>query len=419
MKKITFSILLLPFLFLSCTNPNEVKTGIWRGIIPTNGGDLAFNFEVQKDGHQYTVYSLNADDRLKMDSVYFKNDSIHIPIELFDAELIAKVEGDKMNGVFHKIRSNRTLLEAPFKAEFGKNYRFFDEKVIAKSDISGKYAVTFITEDKKDTTVSVGIFTQKGNAINGTFLTPTGDYRYLSGNVSSDDSLYLSCYEGNHVFLFKAKIEGKELKNGEFWSNINGLETWNGVKDDNAKLPDANSLTYLKEGYKSIEFSFKNQDGKNISLTDERYKNKVVIVQLMGSWCPNCMDETKFLSAWYKKNKQKGVEIIALAYEKSTEPDFAYPKIKRLKERFGIEYEVLIGGINDKAEAAKTLPMLNKVLSFPTTIFIDRKGIVRQIHTGFSGPGTGVYYDEFVSDFNTFTLKLSEEGGTEHGGRKN
>jgi hypothetical protein len=62
--------------------------------------------------------------------------------------------------------------------------------------------------------------------------------------------------------------------------------------------------------------------------------------------------------------------------------------------------------VNDKAEAAKTLPMLNKVLSFPTTIFIDRKGIVRQIHTGFSGPGTGIYYDEFVSDFNAFTEKL-------------
>lgn len=408
MKK-AFILLISSIIFVSCKNSIEVKTGIWRGIIPTKGGDLVFNFEVQKEANQYTVFALNADDRLKMDSIYFKNDSIHIPIELFDAELIAKVEDEKMTGVFHKLRSNLTLLKAPFRAEFGKNYRFFDEKEKAKSDVSGKYAITFLSDDKKDTTFSVGVFTQKGNVVNGTFLTSTGDYRYLSGNVSSADSLYLSCYEGNHVFLFKAKIEGNQLKNGQFWSNITGLETWEGQKDENAKLPDANSLTYLKDGFKSIAFSFKNQDDKTISLSDEKYKNKVVIVQIMGSWCPNCMDETKFLSAWYKKNKQKGVEIVALAYEKSIDPKFAYPKIKRLKERFGVEYEVLLAGINDKAEAAKSLPMLNKVLSFPTTIFIDRKGIVRQIHTGFSGPGTGIYYDEFVSDFNTFVSKLVEE----------
>jgi hypothetical protein len=121
------------------------------------------------------------------------------------------------------------------------------------------------------------------------------------------------------------------------------------------------------------------------------------------------MDESKFLAPWYAKNKQKGVEVISLAYEKSTEPSFAYPKIKRLKERFGIDYEVLLAGTNDKAEASKTLPMLNHVLGFPTTIFIDKKGQVREIHTGFSGPGTGKYYDDFVGDFNRLIDKLIAE----------
>jgi hypothetical protein len=104
------------------------------------------------------------------------------------------------------------------------------------------------------------------------------------------------------------------------------------------------------------------------------------------------MDESKFLAPWYTKNKQKGIEIIGLAYEKSMDSAFAYPKIRRLKERFGINYEVLLAGINDKTEAAKTLPMLNHILGFPTTIFIDKKGQVREIHTGFSGPGILRYF---------------------------
>lgn len=121
------------------------------------------------------------------------------------------------------------------------------------------------------------------------------------------------------------------------------------------------------------------------------------------------MDESRFLAPWYKKNKDRGVEVIGLSYEKSTDTTFAYPKVKKMKERFGIDYEVLLAGTNNKDEASKTLPMLNKVIGFPTTIFIDKKGQVREIHTGFSGPGTGKYYDTFVSDFNRLIDKLLNE----------
>ncbi|MFT7308984.1 MAG: hypothetical protein ACI964_001568 [Spirosomataceae bacterium] len=69
----------------------------------------------------------------------------------------------------------------------------------------------------------------------------------------------------------------------------------------------------------------------------------------------------------------------------------------------------MIAGINDKTEAAKSLPMLDHILSFPTLITIDKKGKVREIHTGFSGPGTGAYYDKFVTDYNRLIEKLLNE----------
>ncbi|WP_394992944.1 TlpA disulfide reductase family protein [Emticicia sp.] len=396
------------FTFNACKKTIELKTGIWRAVIQTAGGELPFNFDIQKEGNNYSVFVLNGDEKLKMDKSFVKDDSLHIPMEIFDAEIVAKIGDEKLIGYWKKMRSDFSFLQGNLTAEFGKTYRFTEKKTNVSSSLASKYKVLFFSENKKDSTVSVGLFNAKGNEVTGTFLTTTGDYRYLSGNII-EDSLKLSCFDGTHLFLFKAKIEGDKLVGGEFWSGLTSLETWEGIKDENAKLPDEKTLTYLKDGYKTIEFSFPNEEGKKISLTDKRYKGKVVVAQIMGSWCPNCMDESKFLAPWYAKNKQRGVEIIGLAYEKSIEPNFAFPKIKRLKERFGIDYEVLLAGTNDKAAASKTLPMLNQVLGFPTTIFIDKKGQVREIHTGFSGPSTGKYYDDFVSDFNRLVEKLLAE----------
>jgi thiol-disulfide isomerase/thioredoxin len=168
-------------------------------------------------------------------------------------------------------------------------------------------------------------------------------------------------------------------------------------------------LTYIKDGYDGIEFSFTNTKGEIVSLSDERFKNKVVLVQLLGSWCPNCMDESKFYAKWLKENPNKDVEIIGLAYEKSQDPSFAFPKIERMKKRFGMDYEVLLAGLNEKEDAQKSLPMLSQVLSFPTTIYLNKNHKVRKVHTGFSGPGTGIYYEKFVDEFNAFMDKLTSD----------
>lgn len=405
MKKILFLSLIT---LASCKNTTELKTGTWRAVILTKGGDLPFGLDIQKEGDGYAVLVLNGDEKLKMDQSFIKDDSLHIPMEIFDAEIVAKVEGDRMTGYWKKMRSNFTFLQADFNAEYNKIYRFNETGEVSGVSLASKYEVLFLSADKQDSTESIGIFETNGSQVKGSFLTTTGDYRYLAGDIIGD-SLKLSCFDGTHVYLFKARIEGDKLTGGGFWSAPSGFESWAATKNDNAKLPDATKLTYLKEGYKTVDFSFTNTDNKRVSLNDEAYKGKVVVIQIMGSWCPNCMDESRFLAPWYKKNKDRGVEVIGLSYEKSTDTSFAYPKIKRMKERFGIAYEVLLAGTNNKDDASKTLPMLNQVIGFPTTIFIDKKGQVREIHTGFSGPGTGHYYDDFVSDFNRLIDKLLAE----------
>ena len=107
---------------------------------------------------------------------------------------------------------------------------------------------------------------------------------------------------------------------------------------------------------------------------------------LAGSWCPNCHDEAAFLAPLYREYRAKGLEIVSLMFEHFGDFPRAAAATQRFRQHYGIEYTTLIAGISDKDEAAKKLPMLDRVYAFPTTIFIDRKGVVRKIHTGFSGP---------------------------------
>jgi len=331
---------------------------------------------------------------------------VRIVLHVFDAELQGRMEGDTITGTFVKHYAPETNL--PFTATWNITDRF-ERSAEAITDFSGKYEVVFYSP--KDTTQAVGVFDQKGNEVTGTFLTTTGDYRYLQGIVSNDTML-LSTFDGNHAYLFSAKKQNDSTLTGEFWSGGTSHKTWVAKKTESALLPNPESLTYLKGGYETIAFAFPDVNGDTVSLNNEKYKNKVVILQLFGTWCPNCMDEIKFLAPWYEQNKERGVEIIGLAYERKADFDYATERVKKMQAKWNVGYDFVIAGVNDKAKAAETLPALNRVVAFPTTIFIGKDGKVKHIHTGFEGPGTGIYHELFKQRFNEIVNELLNENLT-------
>ncbi|GAB3748132.1 peroxiredoxin family protein [Spirosoma pomorum] len=420
MKKLFLAASVLFATLTGCagqSKPATVQPGTYRATLKTRGGILPFGLSIQKasQANTYAVLAINGNEKLPMDQATVKGDSIYIPMSLFDSELVAKIDENTsgvatLRGVWRRRQSTKQYQSLPFEAKLGDTYRFVPDSKQAATHLTGKWATQFDSKSGKvDTVNAIGVFDQKGNRVSGTFLTPTGDYRYLDGNVVGD-SLFLSCFDGSHVFLFKAKYNpaGQTLSGG-LWAGIAGYESWVAKLDPKAELPDPAKLTYLKPGAKTLNFSFPTPEGKTVSLSDPQFKGKVTVIQIMGSWCPNCMDETNFLSPWYKRNKKRGVEIIGLAFERSADMAVSGPKIERMKNRFAIDYPVALAGTNNKTEAAKVLPELNAVVAFPTTIFVDKKGQVRHIHTGFSGPGTGKYYDQYVDEFNRLIDKLLTE----------
>jgi len=403
--KIIIPFYLIIISIYSCNDKKietELKQGTWRGEILAQKNMIPFNFKVYKNGNDYVINVINGEEVLKIDEVIVHDDSLFFNMHIFDTSIKAKINDNLLSGTYTKHYAEDYVL--PFKAEFGKEDRF--DNMTSNGMFDGTWETTF-TDEEKDYP-AVGIFKTEGGRLKGTFLTEIGDYRYLEG-FTDIDTLSLFTFDGNHLFKFKAFKINDTLLKGEFWSGKTSYETFIAKKNKNAKLTNANELTYLKEGYESVAFSFPGLDGEPVSLQDERFKNKVVVLQIMGTWCPNCMDETKFYSNWYKKNKSKDIEFLGLAYENSTDFEYAKDRVEKMKRKLNVEYDFVIAGTSNKQSASESLPMLNKIMSFPTTIFLDKNGKVRKIHTGFSGPATGKYYEEFVDEFNTFIKGLLEE----------
>ncbi len=380
-----------------------VLTGIWRGILSLPDGELPFNFELKKANNLYTIEILNGKERVVINDITLKGDSLFAKFPVYDSEIKVKVSDKEMTGVWMNY-SRKTDQAIAFNAVQGINYRFYESKENAVANISGKWE-TWFSPGTKDSSLAIGIFTQNKDHVAGTFLTSTGDNRFLDGMVVGD-SLFLSCFDGAHAYLFKARILGNKIGglylSGNYWK-----ENFIAVRNENIELPNPDSLTYLKPGYDKMNFSFPDLDSNVISLSGKKFRDKVVVVQIMGSWCPNCMDETVFLSDYYKKKHSKGIEFIGIAFEKTSDFNKAVSNVRKLKSRFSINYTLMIAGNRENANTA--LPMLNRVMGYPTTIFIDKKGIVRRIYTGFNGPATGKYYEKYKDDFNDYINKLIHE----------
>ena len=374
---------------------NDLSIGIWRGEITLQGQTLPFNFEVsQLQEKTYSISLINGEERITIDEVVIIGDSIFATMQVFDTQIRARIDKDKLDGFW--IKNYESDHRYPFQATYDLRYRFQPNLTISNTDVTGKWEVQF----SQDTSISIGIFEQANGKLTGTFLTTKGDYRFLEG-IQSGQTLKLSTFDGAHAFLFDAEIQGDSSIRGTFYSSRAWQETWVAKRNEQVRLAHADSLTYLKDDYERLDFSFPDLNGKMLSPTDSVYKNKILILQIFGTWCPNCIDETKYLVGWYDKHKDRGVQIIGLAYEKKPGFDYARNRVNKMINELGVNYDFVIAGTSDKIAASKTLPMLNHVMAFPTTIFLDPEGQVERIHTGFTGPGTGHYYQQFMDQFNT------------------
>jgi len=415
MKKLLLFIAMMQGIYAGYAQQAAVITnGIGRGVLQRNDGvSIVFNFKVTDTAGKKMIYIMNAGNRLTVDNIHQYGDSVIIRLPFFDSEFRVRHAGDdELAGSWIKHLADRDVV-MPFIARRNEDYRFTISDKNVRANISGRWSAAFRDTVTGKTSSLVGVFEQNGDHLTGSFLTRSGDYRFLEGVVDGD-SLKISGFDGGYAQYFSAKInDNNTISGGRFFSGSGpAAQVWTASRNDNAQLEEASLRELLNTDVSpKLSFAFKDADGNMLSFTDKRFSNKIVIIQIMGSWCPNCMDETGFINQLYSEYKHKGVEVMGLSYERTTDFSRSAKAVKNFVKRLAITYPVLIPpvAVSDPQRAEKTIPQLKKITAFPTTVFVGRDGTIKEVHAGFNGPGTGEDYEKQKEDFYRIVNHLLEE----------
>ena len=397
---LTLIIILTLNSYVSASN-KKIKSGSWRTEFFLNDSTiLPFTFDYNKKTNVFVI--INALERIELKNIEIIEDKITIKFPIFNSEIIGTIISNKrIEGYWYNYSKGKDY-KIPFISICNSKSRFNEIQNNSKQ-FEGKWEVTFDYNYSKEK--AIGLFENKKGSMHGTFLTETGDYRFLEG-YTNGNNMKLSCFDGSHAFLFTSHLKNDTLW-GEFMSGTHYKTNWYAVRNQSFELSDPEKLTYLVND-KPIEFNLTDVDGLIYNYPNKSVENKVVIIQILGTWCPNCMDETNYLTELYSKYSND-IEIIGVSFEAGKTDDDKLIALKKYKNHMNVSYPLMLGGEACKTCATKIFPMLSRILSFPTLIIIDKKGEVKKIHTGFSGPSTGKYYTDFVEHTTHFIEDLIAE----------
>ncbi len=404
MHKVIISVFVFLFSIAAHTQSPFNPIGEWRGSFPLyNGEEIPFNFSVRTDSvGKFVVYFINGPEEYYGGSLIQVKDSLQIWINQFDRLMTIGIKNNKiLKGIWRRQTNGEDAY--PISVEQHNTQRFIWDKESTPQKFEGKYDVIF-TNDSGKQIKAIGLINQEGNKGGVTFLRPSGDSRYSYGSIQGSEFKF-SLFIGYSPLMFTGSIEVDGSIKG-IQQGLKSVQLIRAYRNEAATLPNPATLTQLKDSQVPINFSLPNIKGKKISLEDSIYFNKPIILTIGGTWCPNCADEAKFLSSWYKENKKRGIEVITTQFEIKDELGYAQKTMLRFKEKFGIEYEQIFGGLSNGESVLKTFPTLKNFTGFPTTLFIRSDRTIQNIHAGFAGPATGKFYQSFIDSFNKHADEL-------------
>jgi len=387
----------------------RLMEGDWRGSLITEGGELPFLFGLSRTGDStFRLELIDGRDTLRTEEMQIVGDSLIVRFPVFESVLIAGISkgGDSLVGRLVKVKNDEESY-IPCVATRGGKYKFAAQVSRLPDEVGGIWATTFYKADG-DSQAAIGSFSQTGSAVSGTFRTPYGDYRYLDG-IMDGDSLFLSGFDGSGAYLVRACLQEDQSLTGMLYPGSGPGRRFVARNNPEASLPDPHGLTRLKDPSHRPDFRLTDIEGKPVGPQIESTAGKVVILQILGSWCPNCLDETALLAKWREEYAPRGFEIIGLGFERTKQPEKARNNLRRLAVRYGAHYPMAVAGTPDSASVHAVLPMLEKFIAYPTTLFLDRTGRIRKVHTGFDGPATGSAHSQFVAETRQFIEQLLAE----------
>lgn len=402
--------------------PNDSAClGRWDAELLLEEGSIRFGLEFRRPQADLDATLVNGDERILIPSVapWQQGWRLDMPHYASTLDIQPTPEG-RLTGTWTKRRSKNLPGIMSFRAT--RPVLATDTQPATRSSASrspaedrahtegarswaGRWAMKF--ESSPD--VAVGEFSMaeawSPSPFRGTVLTTTGDYRYLAGQAD-EGGFELSCFDGSHAFRLAARWDpATQQLMGTFDSGNWHHETWAAHRDPSIELPDPLIGTSSREvDWDSLRFP--DPDGTLRSFADPRWFSRPRIIEIFGTWCPNCHDAAPWLSELKRDYASKGLEVVGLACELTGDPSLDTLQVRRYLDRFHIDYPVLILGDADKDRASQALPMLDRLRAYPTFLFVDRHNRILATYTGFSGPATGPAYQRLQETFRRWTEKI-------------
>ena len=382
------TLLALFLILASCSKQELSLNGIWEIKLKLQDQSLPVLLDLKQNKDTLSGFLLNSSERIPLTGK-IENNTYELEIGSHYAVLRGELSREGLSGNW--IRTNKDNYKVGYSGnKVAKNSLYEKyEQVDSLINIEGKWKIQLTSEK-----LGMGLFKQKGSRIQGSILTNTGDYRFLDGFIEQDKVL-LTGFDGVFSFVIKMIISNEKLK-ATLYSGNSYKADITGIKDDKFQLKDPNSITEIK-GDRKVSLDLNDIFGNKISLNN----NNIKVIQLFGSWCPNCIDETHFILDWKKNRPEKAsqVDFIALAFERTTSKKEAMINLKKVSKKLKMNYPIALIDF-DKSVSVNTVLPIEKINAFPTTIFLNRKNEIVKIHTGFSGQATQDVFEDFQRDFN-------------------
>jgi len=386
--------------------------GNWRAVLPVPGGDLPFGLEIVHVDGRDVAWLVNGPERVEVTEVHVEGGTVTMGMPGFPHRLEAQMTDGRLEGAVIFLRPGGRTQPARLVAERSAGWRFFPPSPGSNADFSGRWALTFRDPDTGKESSGIAELRQDGRVVTGTVLRESGDDRFIAGEARGD-TVFLSRFDGGTAYRYVARLDARGELAGELRSGTGTYRQLSGRRDADVRLADATTLAQLDEQAGPVSFTFPDVNERPVSLADARFRDKVVIVTIGGTWCPNCHDEAAFLRDFLPSRRGRGLEVVQLMFEYDTDLASATASVRDFVDKFAIDYPVLIAGTYETGAVQRAVPQLTKFYAYPTMLVLDRSGRIRHTHTGFSGPATGAHYEEFVREFSALIDGLLAEEGSD------
>ena len=370
-----------PALIAQTTLNSDAPAGLWSGVAKYNERDVPFHLEITKSADGIQGALLNGKERSVSSSGSYADGHVTLHFDYYANTLDATIADGALTGTFSG--RGRTI---PVTAQLNAK---MPAAATNPPRIAGVWDVVVDNGSKGEHTWKLRV-RQNGPNVDAVIERIDGDTGNLYG-AWRDGAFVVSHFTaaGPSFAVLRPQLDGTlQLETPAHGGATQAYTAHRASPVKTVALEGADDPkrhTSLKNPDEPLAFRFPDLNRKLVSNTDSDLAHKALIVSIGGSWCPNCQDEAPFLEQLYRKYHSRGLEIVELSFEESSQLQNP-TRLKAVIQRYGITYPVLVAGTPDRL--SETFPHVKNLDCWPTTFFVGRDGLVKSIHTGYAGPAT-------------------------------